>query len=135
MNCIYTLGVSLIPSAYIKAIVDINSIVIYRVDGWKIVVIKDKIVKELIRTWVDDSKKVLTGTSSDRMTDADDNANNLDLVLISRVNGSIELVSDGKILKVLTKTGIGDTKEILTETLPNRVEDVDDIVTSQRSRG
>lgn len=46
--------------------------------------------------------------------DADNNANNFGAMPISRVGNGRKFVVDGRIVKILTKTGIDNTKEILT---------------------
>ena len=72
---------------------------------------------------------------SGRVDDADDNANDFGAVSVGRVGDGTELVVDGRILKVLTVTGVGDVEEILTGVLPGRVEDADDVAAGRGPEG
>lgn len=63
----------------------------------------------------------------DGLSDVEDNTNNFGLISINWVGNNTELVVDSRIVKLLTRTGVGDTEEILTEALPSKIEDVNNI--------
>ena len=95
------------------------------VGSCKIAVVEDKIVEASTGAWVGGAKEVLTGASPGGVGDADDNANDSGAVPVGRVGGGTDLVVDGGIVKVLTRTGVGDAEEILTGALLGRVKDAD----------
>ena len=98
-----------------------------RVGSCKTAVVEDKIIEASTGAWVDSAKKVLTGVLLGRVGDTDNKANNSGAVRIGWVGGGTDLVVDGGIVKVLTRTGVGDAEEILIGALPSKVKDVDDV--------
>ncbi len=97
------------------------------VSGGIKVKVEGKIVEATTKAGVGDTEKVLTEASSDEVGDADDNANDSGALSIGRVGDGTKLVVDGGIVKVFTRTGVGDAKEILIRALPGRLEDADDM--------
>lgn len=100
---------------------------ICRVDSYKIAVVEDNIVEPSTRAWVDGAKEVLTAVLPDRIGDTNDNANNFGAVPVGWVGDGIDLVIDSKIVKILTKTEVGNTEKILTKTLLDKVKDADNV--------
>ena len=105
------------------------------VGGGTKVEVEGKIVEASTAAWVGDAKEVLTGALPGGVGDADDNANDSGAVPVGRVGDGTELVVDGRIVKVLTGTGVGDAEEILTGALPGRVEDADDVAAGRGPEG
>lgn len=65
-----------------------------------------------------------------KVSDINDNVNNSDVISIGWVGDSTELVVDGRIVTVLTTTGIDDAQKIFTGALPDRLKDADDVTAS-----
>lgn len=78
-------------------------------------VVEDRILKVLIGAQVGDTKEVVIQALLDKMNDTNDNASDAGIMPISQVDIGTKLVVDGKVLKVLTVTRVGDAKQILTE--------------------
>lgn len=106
-----------------------------RVDSNIKMVFKSKIVKALTGARVGNTEKLLTEALLSRVEDADDDTNNSNALPISQIGDSTNLVVDGKILKVLTRTKVDDSKNLLTGALPGKVEDADDLVAGRELKG
>lgn len=69
------------------------------------------------------------------MGDANNNRNNFNVVFVGWIGGSIHLVVDGKIVKILTGTKVGDAKKILTKALPGKIKNADNMAISWEPKG
>lgn len=54
-----------------------------KIDSYKIAIVKDKIVKALIRAWVNNAKEILTEALSSGIDEPDNNINNFSVMLVS----------------------------------------------------
>lgn len=82
----YTVGVGFVP------VCEVGS-------GTKVGV-EGKIVEALTGAWVDDAEEVLTEVLPGGVSDANDNANDSNIVPVGQINNGIELVVDSGIVKV-----------------------------------
>lgn len=59
------------------------------------------------------------------MKNAGNNINNVNIILINRINTSTKMVIESKIMQILTILNISNTIKVLTLILPNKIGDVD----------
>lgn len=97
--------------------------------------IEGRILKTLTRFWVSNAKEALTRALPSGVDDAGDNSTNADIMLVSQISISIELVVDSGVVKVLTGIGIGNAEKILTGAFLIPVEDTDNMATNRRPKG
>ena len=83
--------------------------------GYKITVVKDKIVEASIGACVNSAKKVLTRALPDEVSNANNNVNNSDIMSVGWVSSGIDLVINSKIVKLLTETKVDGPKVVNSE--------------------
>ena len=109
-SCIYALNIG--TEGYIYT-ANVGSITICGVGGNTKGKIEGKIMEVSTKATVDDAGEVLIGALLSGVGNANNNANNFGAISVGQIDSGTKIVVNGKIVKVLTRAGVGDAKDII----------------------